>query len=228
MPADGELVHRPPHLPHPPPERFAVGQPLGQAHGGGIVARFVAGLQVGDRPLRPLQQLAQLPRVEAAGVRGVGMYLRAVDRLHRQVHQLQRDRCAHGAPEQRAHAAPVLLVEAPERVVVGVLPARQPEAGQLVAAGRLELAAGADVGHEAVEPHAQQRARVVGGSAHRLPVEVHAQFGPLLPIERVHELGHEAGGMVGGDQFVERWRQQPHLVPGHLAKRHRSAPHVIG
>ena len=52
-------------------------------------------------------------------------------------------------------------------------------------------------------PHAQQRARVIGGRAHRLPVEVHPEFGSLLPVEGVHELCHEAGGVVGRDQLVK-------------------------
>ena len=108
--------------------------------------------------------------------------------------------------------------------MVGVLPPCQPQAGQLVAAGRLKLAAGADVGHEAVEPHAQQRARMIDGRTHRLPVQVHAEFGPLLPVEGVHELGDEAGWMVGGDRLVKGWGHQSHIVPGRLAKRHISAP----
>lgn len=46
----------------------------------------------------------------------------------------QRHRRPDGVPEQPAHAAPVLLVEAPESVVVRVLPSGQPQVGQLVAA----------------------------------------------------------------------------------------------
>ena len=61
-------------------------------------------------------------RERAAAVRGAGLHLRTVDCLHRQGHQLQRHRPARGAPNSARRA--VTLVEAPERVVVGVLPTR--------------------------------------------------------------------------------------------------------
>ena len=56
----------------------------------------------------------------------------------------------------------VLLVEPPQRVVIGMLPSGQPKVGYLIPAGRLQLAAGAHAGHESVQPHAQQRTGMVG------------------------------------------------------------------
>ena len=55
----------------------------------------------------------------------------------------------------------MFFVESPQGVVVWMLPPGQPQIRYLVLAGRLQLPAGAHPGHEAVQPHAQQRTRMV-------------------------------------------------------------------
>ena len=83
--------------------------------------------------------------------------------------------------EQASEAEPVVLPEAPERVVVGSLSAGQPQIGQLLAAGRFELAGRADPVHETVEPDAEQRPGMVGAGAHPPAAQVDADLRPLRP-----------------------------------------------
>ena len=60
----------------------------------------------------------------------------------------------------------------------------QPQVRHLVAAGRLQLARGADAAHEAVAPDAEQRAGMVGGRAQGLAVYADAEFGPAVAPRR--------------------------------------------
>ena len=61
---------------------------------------------------------------------------------------------------------------------VGMLPPGQPQIGNLIPAGCLQLAAGAHAGHEAVQPHAQQRAWMVGRRSQHFSIRLHSQLYP--------------------------------------------------
>ena len=84
----------------------------------------------------------------------------------------------------------------------------------------LQLPARAYPGHEAVQPHAQQCARVVRRRSQRITVYLHAKLRPAIPPQRVNELGHESRWMVQRQQLVKRRRQHPYLLTTHISKRH--------
>ena len=95
-----------------------------------------------------------------------------------------------------------------------MLPSCQPEVGDLIPASCLQLAAGAHVGHEAVQPHTQQCTWMVGRRSQQFSIRLHTQFCPVLPVQRIHELGHEPCRMVRRDQFVKGRRQIAKPDPG--------------
>ena len=97
---------------------------------------------------------------------------------------------------------PRRLVEPPQCIVVGVLPAGQPQAVYLVSTGRRQLAGRAYSSHESVEPHAHNATGMVGRSSQRISVQIDSHFGPLDPIEPIYELSHKAGGVVIREQLV--------------------------
>ena len=187
---------------------------------GSVFSRFVLSLKVGYRTLQPLQEPSQSLGVVAPVQRGVGDHLRTIHRLNRQVHQLHRHCRTHRTLEQLPHGLPMPSVEPPQGVVVRMLPPGQPQVRYLVPAGRLQLPARAHPGHEAVQPHAQQRTWMVGWRSQHLPVYLHPKLPPVLPVQSVNELGHESRRMVQRQQFVKRRRQHPYLLSAHLSKWH--------
>ena len=112
------------------------------------------------------------------------------------------------------------FVESPQGVMVRMLPPGQPQVRYLVSAGRLQLPARAHPRHEAVQPHAQQRTRMVGRRSQRITLYIHSKLRPALPVQSVNELSHESRRMVQRQQFVKRRRQHPHLLSAHWSKRH--------
>ena len=52
------------------------------------------------------------------------------------------------------------------------------------------------------------------------PPNLHAGPGLSFTAQRIHELRNETGRMVQRQQGVRRRRQQPHLLPVHVSKRH--------
>ena len=112
----------------------------------------------------------------------VSRHLGPVRRLHRQFHQLHRHRRAHRPFEQLAHTLTVPMVEPPQGVVIGMVPAGQPQVWYLVPAGRPQLAAGAHVGHETVQPHAQQ-----GAGRCRLPLVLALSFTAGSPSTTIRQ-----------------------------------------
>ena len=84
-----------------------------------------------------------------------------------------------------------------------MLPPGQPQIGNLIPAGCLQLAAGAHAGHEAVQPHAQQRAWMVGRRSQHFSIRLHSQLYPVFPVQSIHELGYEPGGVIRRDKLIE-------------------------
>ena len=104
----------------------------------------------------------------------------------------------------------------------------EPQIRYLVPAGRLQLATGTHPGHEAIQPHAEQCPSMVGRRSQRVSVYLHPQLGPAFFVQSVNEHGHESSRVIQWQQFVKRRRQQPHLLPVHISKRHIpvSSPNV--
>ena len=186
---------------------------------GSVFSRFVLSLKVGYRTLQPLQEPLQSLGVVAPVQRGVG------------------SPSYHPPPEPPGPPTSSSLPYAPYARTASAWPAdalcrtstgccgpdaatRSPQVRYLVPAGRLELAARAHPGHEAVQPHAQQRTWMVGWRSQHLPVYLHPKLPPVLPVQSVNELGHESRRMVQRQQFVKRRRQHPYLLSAHLSKRH--------
>ncbi len=118
------------------------------------------------------------------------------------------------------------FVEPPQGIVVGMLPPGQPQVRYLVPAGRLQLSARAYTGHEAVQPHTQQCARMVGWRSHRVTFYVHAKLRLGISIQSIDELGDEPRRMIQRQQLVKRRRQHPHLLSAHRSKRHLNISHL--
>ncbi len=205
---------------HPPPQGLGVGKFLRQSRRRRGAPRGVLRLQVRDRLLGTGQQPLQPLRVVGMPRPGVGRDPSAVHRLDGQVHQPGTDSRAHRAAQQRPHPVAVRFVEAPQCVVVGLLHPHQPHVGNLISAGRLQLAAGTHTGHETVYPYAQQGSGMIGPGATRVALQVNRQRLPRRSIKAVHKGRRKPHRMVCRHQFVQRRRQQPGLLTTERSHRH--------
>jgi len=70
-------------------------------------------------------------------------------------------RLAKHASEYALHPGPIGSVEAPQRAVVWRMGARQPPVPQLLLSDHFHLLARSHTGHEAEDPHIQQRLRAL-------------------------------------------------------------------
>ena len=203
---------------------MSVGQLLGQAGRRRLITLGVASFQPADGFLHSLQQPPKPLGVQGAVLGGVARDSRPVHRLQHQVHQPRLYRRLYRPPEQPPHLLPVFAVKPPQGVVVGTLIPAQPHVGQLLPAGRLQLAGGAHSGHEAVEPDPKEHPGVVGRRPTLLSLWADPQLLPAGPIDAVDEDGNETGPMILGQHIIQSWRQQPSLFPAELSKRHHSLP----
>ena len=79
-----------------------------------------------------------------------------------------------------------------------MLPPGQPQVGDLIPASCLQLAAGAHVGHEAVQPHTQQCTWMVGRRSQWFSIRLHTQFCPVLPVQRITNSATNRAGWSRG------------------------------
>ena len=117
------------------------------------------------------------------------------------------------------------LVEPPQCVVIGMLPAGEPQIGYLVSASRLELASLTDTGHESVEPHAQECTGMVGRSTQWVSVRIHLHVYPTRTVQGVYEFGNEPDRVVIGYKFIKAGWQKPSLFTVQSSQRYARPPY---
>ena len=61
---------------------------------------------------------------------------------------------------------------------------------------------------------------MVGWGSQRVPFDRNTQLRPTFPAQSIDKLGNETSWVVQRQELVQRGRQQPHLLPVHISKRH--------
>jgi len=208
--------------PHPLAQRGRVRQLAGHAM---RVALGIAPLLRIHRALLHLLQHALDPRVQGPQLLAVPdlvprhvRHPRAVDGLEGKVHQAHLHRRAHRLLEEALDRAAVVLQETRQRAVIRMLPAQQPDHGQVLVTQLLQTARRAHAGHEAVQPGRQQHVDIVFQPTARGVALLQSQ---CRQLQAIHEGGHEAHHVLRRDHLVQTGRQQPYLITrpwpyGHL------------
>jgi hypothetical protein len=135
-----------------------------------------------------------------------GCDFRTVQGLHRQIHKPDFNRGPDRMFQQAAHGGPVGLVKSPQGIVIWMLPSGQPKKGDVVPAGRLQLSARPNTGHETVKPDVEQDLWVIGRSTQWVPVGVDLHACPSVAVQSIHKGGNEPGRVILRKKVIEVWR----------------------